>query len=192
MRKIQESDVLDIARYELARDELRKRAMRAKEVRRVAIGPLVTVLFENRTTLHYQLQEMMRVERIVRPEAIREEMAIWNDLVPARDELSLTLMIEITDLTIAKAKLEELRDLEETVTLRFGPHVVHARFEEGWRDDNRISAVQFIRFALSNDERNAFLASSDVSLKIDHAAYAHEARLSTETLAALREDLEAE
>jgi len=192
MRKIRESDVLDIAAYELARDAIRAKAIEAKEARRLAVGPLITVLFENRTTLQYQLQEMMRVERIVRPEAIRDEMAVWNDMIPGDDELSLTLLIEITDLTRAKEKLHELRDIEEAVSLRFDGHQVAARFEEGWRDDNRISAVQFIRFALKDAERKAFFASDDVRFAIDHPAYRHEARIPREMLVALREDLSSE
>src|SRR5581483_1732316 len=102
MRKIAENEVLDLVQYEKARPEFQKRAMDAKAVRRVAVGPLVTIFFENRLTMHYQLQEMLRAERQVRDEAIREELQVWNDLVPDEDELSLTLMIEETDMTKAK------------------------------------------------------------------------------------------
>jgi hypothetical protein len=190
MRKIQEGEVLDLVAYEKARPELQKKAIAAKAARRIAVGPLVTCFFENRTTMQYQLQEMLRVERVVRDEAIRDELKVWNDLVPGRDELSMTLMIEITDMTRAKEKLEELKDLEPAVSLRLGARKILARFEEGWRDDNRISAVQFIRFALPGDDRRAFFTTADVRLVIDHPAYQHEARLPEATLAALREDLE--
>ena len=189
MRKIALSDVLDLTAYELGREHFRAQAMDGKALRRVAVGPLITVFFENRLTLLYQLQEMLRVERVVRPEAIQQEMGVWNDLMPGDDELSLTLMIEETDLARAKDRLHELRDLEPTVSLRFGGHQVHAHFEEGWRDENRISAVQFIRFRLTPGERQDFLAATDVSLAIDHPAYRHAARLSADTLRGLRDDL---
>jgi hypothetical protein len=178
MKKIEEREVLDLVQYEKARPEFQKKAIAAKAVRRLAVGPLVTCFFENRLTMQYQLQEMLRVERVVRDEAVRDELQVWNDLVPGRDELSMTLMIEITDMT------------QPTVSMRIGRRKVPARFEEGWRDDNRISAVQFIRFALASGDRGAFLEASDVSLVIDHPAYRHEARLPETTLAALREDLE--
>lgn len=191
MRPIDESEVLDLTAYEKVRPEFQKKAIAAKAVRRVAVGPLITCFFENRTTMHYQLQEMIRVERIVKEEQIRDELAVWNDLIPGDDELSMTLMIEITDMSKAKEKLEELRDLEQTVSLKIGAdREVGARFEEGWSDENRISAVQYIRFALEESDAAAFKKASDVRILIDHPAYRHEARLSAETLAALREDLE--
>jgi hypothetical protein len=193
MKKIAESEVLDLVQYEKTRPEFQKRAMEAKAVRRVAVGPLITIFFENRLTMHYQLQEMLRAERQVRDEAIREELQVWNDLVPEDDELSLTLMIEETDMSRAKARLHELRDLEEHVSLEIaGRPSIGAKFEEGWRDDNRISAVQFIRFALSDEDRAAFESVDDVRFRIDHPAYRHEAKLGRPTLAALREDLAAD
>ncbi len=190
MRKIEPSDVLDLVAYEKVRPEFQKKAMEAKAVRRVAVGPLVTCFFENRLTMHYQLQEMLRVERIVRDEAIAEETAVWNGLVPGANELSMTLMVEIIDMSKAKEKLQELKDLEPTVSLRIGPAKVSARFEEGHRDENRISAVQYIRFALTPEEVAAFKTTSDVRLVIDHPAYRHEAVLPAATIAALREDFD--
>ena len=190
MRKITESEVLDLVQYEKTRPEFQKRAIAAKEVRRVAVGPLITIFFENTLTMHYQLQEMLRSERAVRDEAIRDEMQVWNDLIPDEDELSLTLMIEETDMAKAKERLHELRDLEEHVSLEIaGRPSIGAKFEDGWRDDNRISAVQFIRFAFSPEDRAAFDSKDDVRFRIDHPAYRHEAKLPRATLEALREDL---
>lgn len=191
MRKLVENEVLDLVQYEKTRPEFQKRAMDAKAVRRVAVGPLVTIFFENRLTMHYQLQEMLRAERTVRDEAIRDEMQVWNDLIPDEGELSLTLMIEETDMARAKERLHELRDLEEHVTLEIaGRPPIGAKFEDGWRDDNRISAVQFIRFALSDEDQDAFRSSEDVRFRIDHPAYRHAAKLPRETVRALRQDLE--
>jgi hypothetical protein len=165
-------------------------AIAAKAVRRVPVGPLITCFFENRLTMHYQLQEMLRAERVVKEEAILDELQVWNGLIPEEDELSMTLMVEVTDMSKARAVLEELKDLEPTVSLTIGSRRVTARFEEGWSDENRISAVQYIRFALDEDDRRAFLSMSDVRITIDHPSYRHEATLPPETLAALREDLD--
>jgi hypothetical protein len=190
MKKILPEEVLDLVAYEKARPELQKKAMAAKAVRRVAVGPLITCFFENRTTMQYQLQEMLRVERVVRDEAIADELAVWNGLIPGSNELSMTLMVEIVDMSTAKEKLHELKDLEPTVALWIGDRRIGARFEEGQRDENRISAVQYIRFALSAFDAAALRGSSEVRLVIDHPAYRHEARLPAEAVAALREDLD--
>lgn len=190
MRKIEPGEVLDLVQYEKTRPEFQKKAIAAKAVRRVAVGPLITCFFENRLTMQYQLQEMLRVERVVRDEAIRDEMQVWNDLIPGASELSMTLMIEITDMTTAKEKLQELKDLEPTVSLRVNGKKIPARFEAGWSDENRISAVQYIRFALSPEDAAAVEPGADVRLAIEHAAYRHEARLPEETVRALREDLD--
>ncbi len=189
MRKIERSDVLDLVEYEKARPDFQRQAIAAKTVRRVAVGPLITCFFENRLTMQYQLQEMLRVERVVREDAIADELATWNSLIPGADELSLTLMVEITDMSKAREKLEELKDLEPTVSLRIGARTIPARFEEGQSDENRISAVQYLHFVLGDEGRRAFLAASEPRIVIDHPAYRHEAVLPQATLAALREDL---
>lgn len=188
MEKLAESDVLDLETYERVRPEFRRRAMAEKAVRRIGVGPIVTVFFENRLTMHYQLQEMLRIEKISRREAVLEEMAVWNGLIPGDAELSMTLMIE-EELSKAKERLEELKDLEEHVSLVFGGREVAAKFENEWRDDNRISAVQYIRFALDEPTLAAFGKADSVKLVIDHPRYRHEAVLPRESLAALRSDL---
>jgi hypothetical protein len=189
MRKIARSEVLDLVEYEKARPEIQKAAIEAKRVRRVAVGPFITCFFENRFTMFYQLQEMLRVERVVREDAIADEMRVWNDLVPGDRELSMTLMVEITDFSKTHEILEGLKDLERHVFLRVGDRSVPARFEAGWSDENRISAVQFIRFALSPVDVERFKKESDVKLAIDHPRYQAETLLAPETLEALRSDL---
>jgi len=190
MRKIHPAEVLDLVEYEKARPEFQKKAMAAKAVRRIAVGPMITCFFENRLTMHYQLQEMLRVERVVKDEAIAEETKVWNDLVPGRDELSMTLMVEITGEQDAKKILNDLVDLERHVALVIGARRAPATFEEGWSDENKISAVQFIRFALSPEDVASLKRESDVRLSIDHPNYRHETRLPAETVKALREDLD--
>lgn len=192
MSKIARADVLDLTAYEQARPDFRAKAMAAKDARRLGIGDLITVFFENRTTMHYQLQEMLRTERVVREEAIVEELAVWNELVPEPDELSLTLMIEETDRSKVKETLHELSGLEGHVALRIGEREVRARFEPGRSDENVIAAVQYLKLALTPGEREAVLREDDVRLAIDHPRYRAETRLPRTTLAAVREDLTAE
>ena len=192
MRKIVLDEVLDLTGYEKARNEFRARAIAAKEVRRIGLGDLITVFFENRLTMHYQLQEMMRTERMVKDEQIREEMAVWNGLVPGTDELSMTLMIEQTDHSKVKETLHELSGLEGHVALRIGEREVRAAFEPGRSDENVVAAVQYLKFKLSPAEREALLRDDDVRVAIDHPRYRAETRLPRATLEALREDVRSE
>jgi hypothetical protein len=192
MRKIVLDEVLDLTGYEKARNEFRARAIAAKEVRRIGLGDLITVFFENRLTMHYQLQEMMRTERMVKDEQIREEMAVWNGLVPGTDELSMTLMIEQTDHSKVKETLHELSGLEGHVALRIGEREVRAAFEPGRSDENVVAAVQYLKFKLSPAEREALLRDDDVRVAIDHPRYRAETRLPRASLEALREDLKSE
>jgi hypothetical protein len=192
MRKIVLDEVLDLTAYEKARNEFRARAIAAKEVRRIGLGDLITVFFENRLTMHYQLQEMIRTERMVKDEQIREEMAVWNDLVPGTDELSLTLMIEQTDRSKVKETLHELSGMEGHVALRIGEREVRAAFEPGRSDENVVAAVQYLKFKLSPAEREALLRDDDVRVAIDHPRYRAETRLPRATLEALREDVRSE
>jgi hypothetical protein len=192
MRKIVLDEVLDLTAYEKARNEFRARAIAAKEVRRIGLGDLITVFFENRLTMHYQLQEMMRTERMVKDDQIREEMAVWNGLVPGTDELSMTLMIEQTDPSKVKETLHELSGLEGHVALRIGEREVRAAFEPGRSDENVVAAVQYLKFKLSPAEREALLRDDDVRVAIDHPRYRAETRLPRATLEALREDVRSE
>ena len=189
MRKIVLDEVLDLTAYEKTRNEFRTRAIAAKEVRRIGLGDLITVFFENRLTMHYQLQEMMRTERMVKDDQIREEMAVWNGLVPGTDELSMTLMIEQTDPSKVKETLHELSGLEGHVALRIGEREVRAAFEPGRSDENVVAAVQYLKFKLSPAEREALLRDDDVRVAIDHPRYRAETRLPRASLEALREDL---
>lgn len=192
MKKVSREEVLDLTAYEKARPDFRAKAMAAKDLRRVAIGDLITVFFENRLTMHYQLQEMLRAERNVREEAIAEEIATWNELIPEKDELSVTLMIEQADREKVKETLHELAGLEGHVAIRVGEREIRAHWEPGRSDENVIAAVQYLKLKLSPAEREAILREEDVRLAIDHAKYRTETRLPKTTLEAIREDLKSE
>ena len=97
MKKLAAADLLDIAAYERVREERLDAVIRLKKHRRVAVGPLVTLVFENSETIRSQIQEMMRAERLVRDEAIRAELDVYNELLPGESELAATLYIEVDD-----------------------------------------------------------------------------------------------
>ncbi|MEK7222517.1 MAG: DUF3501 family protein, partial [Nitrospirota bacterium] len=97
MKPLTVQDVLPIEEYERLREAFRRRIIDLKQRRRLSVGNLVTVVFENRETVLFQIQEMVRAERILRPERVSEEVAMYNEQIPLAGELSATLMIEVTD-----------------------------------------------------------------------------------------------
>jgi hypothetical protein len=118
--KLTLDDISDVRAYERERDEFRKQIIKLKKARRVALGHLVTIVFENRETVRFQIQEMARVERMLTDEAIQTELDIYNALIPEANQLTATLFVELT----TKAELEEwlpkLLGIERCVGLRVG------------------------------------------------------------------------
>lgn len=134
--------------YERQRDSYRKGIIALKRRRRIPVGDRVTLVFENRETLRFQIQEMIRVERIVDPRKVQDELDVYNGLLPAFGELSATLLIELTDPTTMKQWLDLFMGLDrgQTVGLRVGGDLVYAEFEGGHSHETKISAVHFVRF----------------------------------------------
>ena len=122
MRRLTVQDLLPADQYERSRDELRRRIIGLKEHRRIAVGDFVTLVFENRDTVLFQIQEMIRAEHIVAPERIREEVESYNEQIPESQELSATLFIEVTDPTKVKSVLDRFLGIDrgQTVGLQLG------------------------------------------------------------------------
>src|SRR5579863_3251881 len=117
MQPVDISEIKNIAEYEIERETLRPRVLPLKERRRIRLGEHLTLLFENRETVRYQIQEMMRIERIVRPQDIAHEVATYNELIPAQGELCATLLIEYETPSERDVKLRELLGLEQHLWL---------------------------------------------------------------------------
>lgn len=190
MGKITRAEILGPARYAPIRDEVRRRAMQKKAHRRLHLGDRVTIVFENRDTLIFQIEEMLRAESITSEEGIQQEIDVYNQLMPTEDELSATLFLEVLPGEDAKQVLHRFVGLDEHVHLVIGPHRVRARFEAGRQEEDRISAVQYTRYRLE-PEVKALLATpgTKVAVEIDHPNYRHGAALSEAGRAALAEDL---
>lgn len=148
MKPLTTQDVLSIEDYERARDVFRRRIIDLKQRRRISIGNLLTLVFENRDTVLFQIQEMIRAERILRPERVSEEVDMYNEQIPGAGELSATLMIEITDPSQVKPALDRLQGIDRgrTVGIRVGPHLLYGVFEQGRSNEEKISAVHYVRF----------------------------------------------
>jgi hypothetical protein len=159
MKKVEFAEILDILEYEKVRDAARARNIEVTRYRRLSVGDRLTFLFENHDTVWFQVQEMIRTERIVDEARIREEIDVYDGLIPGPGELSATLFIEIPEIVgMDRAEVRRLVDrflgLErDAVHMELGGRRVPARFEEGRSEEERMSAVHFLRFALDADAR---------------------------------------
>jgi hypothetical protein len=184
------TDILPNADFVAQRPRLSREVLRVAEARRVAVGPNLTLLFENRVTLHWQIQEMCRVEGIVRPEAVQHEIDTYNALLPGRDELSATLLVEYDEPTERARMLAALVGLERHLALEIDGARILAVFDAEQFNAERISSVQFIRFRLSPEQADALCdLRRSAAFVVDHPAYAARAPLSGAARGALVEDL---
>ena len=126
MRPVRREELLDLVAYEKSRDAYLARIIDYKRTRRVPVGDRLTFIFENRETVRFQIQEMLRAERAVKEEKIEDELAVYNELVPGPNELSATLMIEITESRRIRAELDRLIGIDEHVFLEVGERSVRA------------------------------------------------------------------
>lgn len=147
MRTVARREITDWQTYEDARDAIRREVMREKERRRVHVGDHLTFLFENALTMRYQVQEMVRAERIVRERDIEHELATYNALLGGPGELAATLLIEIDDPETRARLLREWKDLPRHVYVEVeGGARVPARFDEGQVGEEKLSSVQYLKF----------------------------------------------
>jgi len=189
MEKISLNDIVGMDAYEKNRDSFRREIIDLKKNRRMTVGDKVSLVFENRDTVIFQIQEMLRAERIRDLDKIREEIAVYNELIPASGELRATLFLEIEDQTNLREELLKFLGIDERVFLRIGAdHTIRAQFEEGRSKEDKISAVQYITFSLTPDEIAA-LREEPVKLVVDHENYQAERSLTPENRSELLADL---
>lgn len=189
MRKVILDDIRGLAAYEKVRNDSRRRIIELKQQRRLSIGDKVSVVFENRDTVIFQIQEMLRAERITDLDKIREEIATYNEMIPGPGELSATLFLEIEDQTHLRDELLKFLGIDEAVSLKVGDRRIAARFEAGRSKEDKISAVQYVRFRFDEPALQEFLGSKTAELVIDHENYKARAILPPETQQSLAEDL---
>ncbi|MGE0444954.1 MAG: DUF3501 family protein [Vicinamibacterales bacterium] len=193
MNRLSEADILDKAAYEAARDTFRRRIMVMKDKRRVAVGAHVTIHFENRDTMHYQVQEMLRAEGSwLRPGAVAEELEAYNPLIPQHGELSATMMIEYETAAERVLHLPQFVQIDRHVWLQIGDSApILATFDRGQIDEHKVSSVQYIKFALDDEQRRLLATDGTVvRIRIDHPAYTAQAVLSEESRKAICRDPE--
>lgn len=193
MKPLSVADLSNLHEYELERPDFRSRVIALKGRRRVSLGPLMTLVFENRDTVRFQIQEMLRVERIVQPEKVQHEVDVYNELIPGPGEIAATLFIEITD----PARVQELLDgfigLDEPghLVLAAGPDRYPAVFAPGQSREDRISAVHYIRFRLGEAGARSLASGAETALEVAHGDYRARQILSADTVRELLSDLAA-
>jgi len=185
-------DIADLRAYEREREEFRARIIELKKRRRVAVGPLITFVFENRDTVRFQIQEMARAERMLTDAAIQNELDTYNPLIPAAGELSATMFLELRSEADLREWLPKLVGVERAVELRVGDRVVSGALdpqhaEQLTREDTTAS-VHYLHFSLSDNEIDDFL-HDPVVLAVNHPSYDHATALTGPTLAELAADL---
>jgi hypothetical protein len=190
MKPVDISEIRSLPDYERERDDFRKHILAIKAPRRVIVGDNLTFLFENRDTVRYQVQEMLRVERITEPAAIAHEVATYNELVPGRDELRATLLIEFEDAAERAVMLRALVGLESHVKLEIdGCDPCAAVFDERQMSPDKISSVHYIRFPLGKERAAALRGGAAAEVVTDHPRLSARTALSAVQRAALADDL---
>jgi len=193
MQKLTADDLLPLERYHKERPRMRAEVLEHKRHRQAPIGPNVTLYFEDRVTMRYQVQEMLRTERIFESEAIAEELDAYNPLIPDGTNLKATMMLEYPDVAERRAALERLRDVESCVYVEVGTlGRVFAYADEDIErtDETKTAAVHFLRFELDVAMRAALKSGAPFVLGVDHEQYRHELAASPELCKSLAADFD--
>ena len=193
MQKLAPSDLFSLETYARERPAFRARVLEHKQARKVALGAHLSLLFEDRLTIQYQVQEMLRIERIFEQAGIRDELDAYNPLIPDGANLKATLLIEYPDANERTRKLVELHGIEQHIALRVaGLASVIAIADEDMERSNaqKTSAVHFLRFELTPAHVAAIKSGRRIEMAVDHAAYQGVEALGAITCAALAADLD--
>jgi hypothetical protein len=177
-RELTLADIADQRAYERERDEFRREVIAAKKVRRITVGPVITLTFESRLTMRFQIQEMARAEKMVSDEQIQHELDVYNRLLPAPGELSATLFLELTSEAELRKWLPGLVGVERSAELRIGlgelmqvvPSSPEADHDSLLTREEVTAAVHYVRFRLTPAQVEAFV-QGPVSLAINHPHY---------------------
>jgi Protein of unknown function (DUF3501) len=192
-RGLSGSDLMSLEQYAREREAFRARVIAHKRIRSVAVGPNMTWVFEDRLTVQYQIQEMLRIERIFEPGGIEEELEAYNPLIPDGANLKATMMIEFPDPAVRAAALAAMRGVERACSLEIeGLARVVAIADEDLERENeeKTSAVHWLRFELPAEARAAIRRGASVTAGVDHPSYRHAVQLSAATIESLARDFE--
>jgi hypothetical protein len=177
MPKIQPDSLMTLEAYARSRKEFRAKVMAHKKDRRVALGDHVTLIFEDELTIRYQVQEMLRIERIFEQEGIQGELEAYNPLIPDGRNFKATMMIEYPDVDERKHALARLKGIEDRVWIQVeGCARVHAIADEDLEreTEEKTSSVHFLRFELTDEMAASLKYGVGLGIGVDHPAYSAE------------------
>ncbi len=193
MDKLSRNELMSLEEYAGKRDEIRAQAMAHKKPRRVAIGPHLALCFEDRITMQYQVQEMLRIEKIFEADAIQEELDTYNPLIPDGSNWKATAMLEYQDVEERKIELAKLTGIEHLVWVQvdgFGPVPAISNEDLERSTEEKTSAVHFMRFELDSKMISALKERANLSMGVDHRHYHHQVQVSDATKTSLLADLD--
>ncbi len=191
--QLSRSDLWSLEDYSVKRPEFRSQVMQHKKTRQVPLGPNSTLYFEDRLTVRYQIQEMLRIEKIFEAEGIEEELGAYNPMVPDGNNWKATYMIEYTDADIRATQLEKMTGIEDLVWVQVD------EFDKVWAisdedlertNDSKTSSVHFMRFELTKDMVDGLKKGNKLFMGVEHSVYTHSLEISDETKASLINDLD--
>jgi hypothetical protein len=174
MNKLTHADLWKLEDYARERSAFRAKVIEHKKNRTIHLGPHLTLIFEDRVTVQYQVQEMLRIERIFEPAAIDDELAAYNPLIPDGRNLKATMMIEYDDVDLRRRELERLRGIEDMIALRAGaenPILAIADEDLDRSNETKTSAVHFLRFELTPAAIAQLRRGEALAFSVEHPAY---------------------
>ena len=192
-RLIQRADLMSLEQYAEQRPAFRQQVLAHKKHRQIALGPNATLYFEDRLTLLYQIQEMLRIEKVFEADGINEELEAYNPMVPDGCNFKATFMIEYADPVVRAAQLEKMIRIEDLVWMQVGTHdkIWSIADEDLDRsNDTKTSAVHFLRFELGEALAAELKAGADWRIGVQHAIYTYDLAIEGETRESLLNDLD--
>ena len=186
--KLDISNLLSLEEYDSERENLKKDVINHKKNRTVSIGDNIVLIFEDFKTIKYQVQEMLRIEKIFKKDEIQEEIDAYNPLIPDGTNLKATMLIMYPDVEVRRQMLLKLHDIENNIWISVGQKKVIAFADEDLdrSTDEKTSAVHFLRFQFTHDEVTEFLSSDKIVIGVNHKEYDKEVILDK----AVKESLE--
>ena len=192
-RQLTRSDLLSLEQYAVNRPDFRNRVIAHKKHRRVAIGPHLFLYFEYRLTVQYQIQEMLRIEKIFEADGIQEELDTYNPLIPDGANLKATAMLEYQDVEQRKLQLALLKGIEHLIWIQvdgFDPVDAIANEDLERSNDEKTSAVHFMRFELEPEMIDALKTGANLVMGSNHESYRYHTDVTADTREALLADLQ--
>ncbi len=193
MKKLTTEDMLSLEEYDKSREEIKSNLMSHKKNRSIKIGDNVLLLFEDYQTIKYQVQEMLRIEKIFKQKDIQEEISAYEALIPDGNNLKATMLIMFTDVNERKIMLNRLHDLENNVWLSVdnSKRIFAISDEDLERSrEEKTSAVHFLRFQLDQDSIDLFRKSNNIVFGVDHKEYNLQVKLDPKTIESLSNDFD--